>query len=215
MVSKTWRALAITSISFAVVVIGYFAFRKVDKMPGLAVLYCDTTAFTRMVNIAPSQAPTSAEAGSSIPALQAEYGSLFFKYFIEAKQFNLHAWSFKPGRGPAIPDFDMQPDLKLNIGNLQPAIKFYTGDYIGDFLLNKSNMVLVQNAYRENRMGFVLFYPERSKNPAGIHWRIVLSRNVPLGDKAYMRTDTSGVNTDISSDTYLNPIPPKGMNRVD
>lgn len=200
-------------ISLAALAI-YFATREVDTIPGFAILYCDTATFSRMVNINPPPPSTTANPAEETPVLYAEYGSLFFKYYLAPENLNLNAWSFKPGRGPTSPDFDPQPDLRLTIGRNEPDIKFHTGDHIGDFILNKSSMILVQNSYRASRMPFVLFYPQRVRGEVGVQWRIVLARFAPLRGAKFLMNDTSAVNEGgNSTDIYLNPIPPKGMNR--
>ena len=206
------------SIALAVVAaIAIFGFlyieRKVHTVPDFAILYCDTTTFNQLVNVLQPLLPADTSSPSPIPAISADYGSLFFKYYLAPDNLNLHAWSFKPFRGNNLPDFDPQPDLRLTIGRNQPDVKFHTGDYVGDFILNKSSMLLVQNAYRASPKPFILFYPERRKDQPGVSWRIVLANFAPLRNAAkYVGNDTTGGIGEVSSQIYLNPIPPKGIN---
>jgi hypothetical protein len=208
------RFLPAVIVGLIAIIAGLFLYKEIHKVPDFAVLYCDTATFTRMVSIAPVPVNGNAELPTDTFAVSEDYGSLFFKYYLAPDNMNMHAWSFRPNRGAGFPEFDPSPDLRLTIGRSAENVKFYTGDYVGDFILHKSKMEIIQQAYREKGMSFVLFYPQRINGENGVQWRIVLAKSAPLKNVQYFQSDTTGVDDGLSDfNMYLNPIPPKGVSR--
>lgn len=123
---------------------------------------------------------------------------LTFRFYDTLNAFTLHGWL-----GNNTSFNNKPPDARLQIGK-PSSIKFGTGCYFGNLLMNSKSLNVILGLIKNNNSKYVLFAPEDpAKNGGQVTYAIFLTNDDPHP------LASGGAANLIPTNEFTNPSPPK------